>query len=181
MIKWTTPSIKCTIPDGLEFDFIFMTVKQGDYVIEKMVAPEQVEDNAFIVFFTQEETSGFQLFTPIEVQLNAMKDDVRIATNINQLCIERNLHDEYINPDFPTTLNIVENGRYCVVGYLYVDVDVEGGDIPIYDGSYNVIPSKEQQILETKDKKMIDDVTIEEISYTETSNQYGTTVAIATI
>ena len=95
--------------------------------------------------------------------------------------IERNLHDEYINPDFPTTLNIVENGRYCVVGYLYVDVDVEGGDIPIYDGSYNVIPSKEQQILETKDKKMIDDVTIEEISYTETSNQYGTTVAIATI
>ena len=181
MIKWTTPSIKCTIPEGLEFDYILVTVKQNEYVIEKMVGQEQVEDNAFTIFFTQEETSGFQLFAPIEVQLNAMNGGVRVATNIAQLCIERNLHDEYINPDRPTTLEITENGRYSVVGYLSVDVNVEGGDIPTYEGNYTVIPSKNEQVLETKDKKMIDDVTVEEISYTETSNQYGTTVAIATI
>lgn len=181
MIKWTTPTIKCTIPEGLEFDFILMTVKQYEYVIEKMVAPEQVVDNTFSVFFTQEETSGFEMYAPIEVQLNAMKGGVRIATNITQLTIEKNLHDEFINPDIPTTLEIFENGRYSVVGYLSVDVNVQGGDIPTYDGNYNVVPKIYDQVLETRNKKMIDDVTIEEITYSVFDNEKGLTVQIGEV
>ena len=125
MIKWTTPTIKCTIPDGLEFDFILFTIKQNDYVVEKTIYPEQVENSEFNVFFTQQETSGFQLFSPIEAQLNVMKNGTRIATNINQLCIERNLHDEAIEPQPTTILEITQNGRYVVTDYDLVDVNIE--------------------------------------------------------
>lgn len=125
MIKWTTPTIKCTIPDGLDFDFILFTLKQGDYLIEKNIYPEQVEDNAFSVFFTQEETSRFQLYTQIEAQLNVMKNGVRIATNISSLCIERNLHDDYIDPQPTTVLEITQNGRYVVTDYDLVDVNLQ--------------------------------------------------------
>lgn len=181
MIRWTTPTIKCKVPEELVFDFILMTVKQGEYVIERMIAPEEIIDSYFSVFFTQEETSEFELFEPIEVQLNAMRGGVRIATNINELCIERNLHDEYINPDLPTTLEITENGRYNVVGYFTVDVNVEGTDIPDYEGSYVVIPKVTDQILDTQNKKMTDDLTIKEITYSVFDNEKGLTVQIGEI
>lgn len=53
------------------------------------------------------------------------------------------------------------------------------GDVEIYDGEYLVIPKTEEQKLRTKKKLMADDVTVEAIPYAETSNQYGTTVSIA--
>ena len=52
--------------------------------------------------------------------------------------------------------------------------------IPEYEGSYIVIPDTQSQTLETKDKKMTDDVLVREIPYYETSNpQNGLTVYIA--
>ena len=42
------------------------------------------------------------------------------------------------------------------------------------------IYANRQTILDTDDKLLVDDVTVLEIPYTETSNQYGTTIAIAT-
>lgn len=47
-------------------------------------------------------------------------------------------------------------------------------DIEIYEGIYEIIPSVfEKQILETKNKKMTDDVTVKEIPYAEVSNEAG--------
>lgn len=49
-----------------------------------------------------------------------------------------------------------------------------------YEGPYTVIPKVVDQMLATKDKLMLDDVTVTEIPYVEVSNIYGTTVSIAT-
>lgn len=52
---------------------------------------------------------------------------------------------------------------------------------PIYTGEYIVTPyAHRETLLDTDDKLMEDDVRVLEIPYTETSNLYGTTVAIAT-
>lgn len=47
-----------------------------------------------------------------------------------------------------------------------------------YDGPYTVIPKRVDQVLATKHKSMRDDVTVTEVPWTETSNQYGTTYII---
>ncbi len=52
-------------------------------------------------------------------------------------------------------------------------------DADPYEGEYIVEPKTVEQKLETKHKKMKDDVTVLEIPYAETSNLYGTTVVIA--
>lgn len=60
--------------------------------------------------------------------------------------------------------------------------DIKNKDIlPQYEGEYEVVPKAfEETILETKYKKLIDDVVVKEITYIETSNlQGGVTVYIA--
>lgn len=51
-------------------------------------------------------------------------------------------------------------------------------DVETYDGSYEVIPSVQDQVLYTKSKLMKDDLTVREIPYYETSNLKGITVYI---
>jgi len=59
-------------------------------------------------------------------------------------------------------------------------INVSINDIPDYEGSYVVVPEIRSQTLQTKDKKMTDDVLVREIPYYETSNiQNGITVFIA--
>lgn len=48
-----------------------------------------------------------------------------------------------------------------------------------YDGPYVVTPASHEQILETKEKFLEENVEVKEIPYFETSNEYGTTVYIA--
>lgn len=49
----------------------------------------------------------------------------------------------------------------------------------VYDGDYNVIPRVYQQVLETKDKLMLDDITVEIIPLAKTINlSNGYTVTI---
>lgn len=55
-----------------------------------------------------------------------------------------------------------------------------GGRWPPYEGPYEVIPKTVDQTLQTKQKSMVDDVTVKEIPYVEVSNIFGTTVSIAT-
>ena len=47
------------------------------------------------------------------------------------------------------------------------------GDIPAYTGTYNVDPKFTAQKLETKGKKMLDDVTVEAIEVQRVSNPSG--------
>ena len=67
----------------------------------------------------------------------------------------------------------------CVIG------DVELGRIVVeqvegetYDGVYDITPTVEEQTLETRGKKMRDDVTILEIPYYTTTNLSGGYTAI---
>lgn len=54
-------------------------------------------------------------------------------------------------------------------------------DKPDYEGPYHVIPKAWiDQRLETTGRVMRDDVTVEEVPYTEVSNPEGTTCIIAT-
>lgn len=49
-----------------------------------------------------------------------------------------------------------------------------------YNGEYTVTPqAHKEQVLETKNKCMIDDLTVLRVPYFETSNIYGNTVFIA--
>lgn len=96
MIKWTTPTLKCTIPSDLVFDYILLTLKQGNTVIEKEIQSSEVEEGVFNVFFTQEET-GQLAKGRVEAQLNIMNGNTRLATNIVELMLNKNLHDEVID------------------------------------------------------------------------------------
>ena len=52
-------------------------------------------------------------------------------------------------------------------------------NVPEYTGAYEVIPKTEAQTLQTKDKKMVDDVSVHAIPYYEVGNDAdGTTVII---
>lgn len=97
MIKWTTPSLKCTIPEGIDFDYILMTLTQGNIVLEKTINASDVVDNSFTVFFTQEETGSFKTDIKVRCQLNLMYGSTRLATNIVDLSITQNLHNEVID------------------------------------------------------------------------------------
>ena len=47
------------------------------------------------------------------------------------------------------------------------------GALPPYHGPYIITPRKVEQILETDNKRMTDDVTVEKISYIEVGNVSG--------
>lgn len=54
-----------------------------------------------------------------------------------------------------------------------------GGEYPAYTGTYKVKPKVTEQVLLTKNKSMLDDVTVFQIPFSEVSNPSGgTTVTI---
>lgn len=53
--------------------------------------------------------------------------------------------------------------------------------IETYEGDYTVIPKVNEQKMETKNKMMKDNVTIEQIPFHEISNETGKTVVIGGI
>lgn len=61
---------------------------------------------------------------------------------------------------------------YQWTGSEYVERILET-DISAYTGSYIITPTTETQTLDTTDKMMEDDVTVEEVSYAEVSNTSG--------
>ena len=64
---------------------------------------------------------------------------------------------------------------------IHVKPNNEYTGIETYEGQYDVTPMiKEEVILETKDKKMIDNVTVERVPYFEMSSKNGTTIYIGT-
>lgn len=94
MIKWTTPTITCTIPSNLEFEYIILTLKQNDIVINKTIQSEEVQYGKFDVTFTQEETGQFSTLFGIEAQLNIVNGEQRLATQIEILSMSKNLLNE---------------------------------------------------------------------------------------
>lgn len=100
MIKWTTPTLTCKLPDDVDYDYVILTLKQGNVVIEKTIQAENIQNRQFSVLFTQAETGQLvadNMFIFAEVQLNIIKGTTRVATNIIELQIDKNLHDEAIS------------------------------------------------------------------------------------
>lgn len=126
MIKWTTPTLEMTIPEGLDFDWLLLTFEQPNYKVEKIVDGSAVVDNKFYVTFTQEETGELKPFSKVEVQINLMNGTERQATLIDTLTVTKNLHDSYIDPSTPSILEITENGEYDVSKYSKINVNVGG-------------------------------------------------------
>ena len=126
MIKWTTPTLEMTVPEGLDFDWLLLTFEQLNYKVEKIIDGSAVVDNKFYVTFTQEETGKFKPNTKVEVQINLMNGVERIATLIDVLTVTKNLHDSYIDPSTPSILEITENGVYDVSNYSTIKVNIGG-------------------------------------------------------
>ena len=103
MIKWTTPTMTCKLPEGTECDYIILTLKQGNVAVEKTVQSQDIVDGEFAVTFTQTEMgqftpsqySSFPVYA--EVQLNIINGNKRLATNVIKVQIVKNLHDEAIS------------------------------------------------------------------------------------
>lgn len=71
----------------------------------------------------------------------------------------------------PLELNGVIKESQNLIGSAMVCM--EYSDLEIYDGVYEVIPNLSEQILNTTNKKMKDDVTIHATPYSEASNDAG--------
>lgn len=57
-------------------------------------------------------------------------------------------------------------------------VNAGGEDIEPYEGTYDVTPALVAQTMPTRDKRMLDNVTVQEIPYHEVSNAAEGTTAI---
>lgn len=73
----------------------------------------------------------------------------------------------------PVMFNTCFKPKVCYNGHIYEKKEYEA-----YKGSYSVTPKVYEQYLDTTNKIMKDDVTVEAIPYYETSNMKGTTVII---
>ena len=96
MIKWTTPTLKCTIPKEIVCDYILLTISQGSAFVEKEIPGANIEEGVFYVVLNQEETSKFKTNQYAYAQLNIMKGNKRLGTNKVQLMVDSNLHNEVI-------------------------------------------------------------------------------------
>lgn len=63
---------------------------------------------------------------------------------------------------------VLHNSKNSIVATIQ-----RGSSAEYYTGEYVVTPSVQEQILETRNKVMSNDVTVEEIPYYETSNEHG--------
>lgn len=72
------------------------------------------------------------------------------------------------------------DGTLSVIGGISGELGIpKSVDTPPYEGEYEVTPRLTEQMLETQNKRMLDDVTVHEIPVTRTSNpQGGQTVLI---
>ena len=105
----------------------------------------------------------------------------RIDFKVDENNVEFKIDMKYISNGFVPkgTIYIDENGTYDVKTYAYANVNVLSGQT--YEGSYVVIPKVTEQILETKNLLMIDDVTVKEITKSVFDNEKGLTVQIGEI
>ena len=82
----------------------------------------------------------------------------------------------YITSKVPLAGNLCSENQ--ISGDLKSKDSVSGavhisGNLSAYNGDYVVTPSVKEQFLKTANKKMLDDVTIKEIPFFETSNNSG--------
>lgn len=84
-----------------------------------------------------------------------------------------------INVESGTSKRLNTAGKYCDRDIVVTAIGEGGGDIPEYDGVYEVTPSVQTQTLQTMGKKMSKNITVNEIPYFVTENEaQGNTIYI---
>ena len=104
MIPWTTPTIVLTISgvEGLDLsqaEEVIVTLKQGDYSLEKTGNDLTLDGNKITIVLSEEESSQLLADHSCMCQvnwtyLNADQSIRRAATNITRIDIGRQLHQE---------------------------------------------------------------------------------------
>ncbi len=56
-------------------------------------------------------------------------------------------------------------GQQNVLARISAPINVQIVDVDIYDGAYEVIPAEYEQTLQTRNKKMMDDVVVREVPF----------------
>lgn len=67
-----------------------------------------------------------------------------------------------------TLTGSLSSKREILAGKLSMDVSY-----PTYDGTYVIVPKRYEQSLDTSDKLLTDDVTVQEVPYQEAMNESG--------
>lgn len=99
MIQYTTPTHIFNVNvDLTEAEVIFLTYKQNNNtVVEKTKNDLQITPTQITVTLTQEDTGGFVIGQPVEIQFRAkFYDTTAIASNIMKTTVERVLKDGVI-------------------------------------------------------------------------------------
>lgn len=108
--------------------------------------------------------------------------NAKVSSNLNA---RANISKNTINAS--ATLSDSKIGAKASLSDMVVEATAElstpviaRGDFPTYHGPYEVTPTMEKQILGTKQKALLDNITVNKIPIYETSNlSGGTTVYIA--
>lgn len=61
---------------------------------------------------------------------------------------------------------------------LHIGGEIYSVETPPYEGAYEANALFSEQLFMTKNKRMVDNFTVNAINYTEAPNEYGTTVTI---
>lgn len=80
---------------------------------------------------------------------------------------------------------MIESQTKIIEGKIIANVELtatvcqsSGSEAPAYTDDYEITPTSREQILQTKDKFLKQDIVVKSIPYFETSNEEGTTVYI---
>ena len=86
----------------------------------------------------------------------------------------------FIEGDIKTKATIIGDVSFrCIIGNVEIGrVSIRHEEAEPYEGEYVVTPSAGSQILETANKKMINDFEVKAIPYYDISNEYGRTIYI---
>lgn len=92
----------------------------------------------------------------------------------------KKINVKFAETNKPIKVNFTETNKAIKINFGVVHHIGNADNKNRYNGSYEVTPKVTSQTLPTRDKFMIDDMTVEAIPYFETSNNSGgTTVYIA--
>lgn len=75
-----------------------------------------------------------------------------------------------ITSDIPKMSVIMRKENSGVCGRIHSAADSK---IQLYNGEYDIMPEADEQTLNTKDKRMVEDIKIKPIPYFEVSNNAG--------
>ena len=98
VVRGTTPTFTLTFPDTVDLtaaNKVYVTFTSGNSIITKTDEDLEITEHEIAVYLTQEETLSFATGT-VEIQVNWMVGENRIASEIKNYSISRQLLNQVI-------------------------------------------------------------------------------------